>query len=289
MTSQQYTPKFLIRKGLAYCKQIAKEIGVVPQAGDKRELFTWVDAIISYQESKLQKVEVQQIATIKRDERDRYVISVEGEEFGSFSTLRQAEYSISRNPAWIFEPSVAEMELEPTAEVEPVAVEATVEIETEPTVEATVESDERGSGRAQEFVYITNEGWVHPYGWVHTIRFKSHLILGEVYLDTGNGYTLNGEKFFASWKDLIDTFLGDYTPYAENEQGISEFLYITNQGYKCAHGWVHFLKFKSSHQIIGEIYLDIRGYTLDGETFYPSWKDPAESLLADYYLLEEFR
>ena len=267
MTNQQYTSKFLIKKGLAYTKQVAKELGVIPQEGDKRELFTWVNAIISYQESKLQKVEVevQQIATICRDERDRYVVIVNNQEFGSFSTLRQAEYSISRNPNWIFEPVV------------------------EPVVEVKMETDERGSGRAQEFVYITNEGWVHPYGWVHTIRFKSHLILGEVYLDTGNGYTLNGEKFFASWKDLIDTFLGDYTPYAENEQGISEFLYITNQGYKCAHGWVHFLKFKSSHQIIGEIYLDIRGYTLDGETFYPSWKDPAESLLADYYLLEEFR
>ena len=227
--TQLYTPKFLIKKGLPYCKQVAKELGVVPTEGDKRELFTWVNAIIEFQESKIAKVEeVQKVATIERDDRDRYVITVNGEEFGSFTTLRQAEYAVSRQENWILETvEVETVEVEPVA-VEPVAVEPVVEtveviepVAVEPvveTVETVVEADERGSGR------------------------------------------------------------------------LKEFLYIKNAGYTCEHGWVYELKFQSSRQVIGEMYLNLsRGYTLDGEKFYESWTDPAEILLADYYLLEEFR
>lgn len=201
--TQLYTPKFLIKKGLPYCKQVAKELGVVPTEGDKRELFTWVNAVMEFQDSKIAKVEPKkQVATIGRNERDQYVITVNGEEFGSFSTLRQAEYAVSRQEHWIFEPTV---EIE-----EPV-------VETVATVVELID-DERGSGR------------------------------------------------------------------------LKEFLYIKNAGYTCEYGWVHELKFQSSRQTIGEMYLNLsRGYTLDGITFFESWTDPAEILLADYYLLEEFR
>jgi hypothetical protein len=185
-----------------------------------------VNAIVEYQNSKIAKVEkVQKVATIGRNERDRYIVSIDGEEFGSFATLRQAEYSISRNPNWIFEPTVEPVAVEPVAvepvAVEPVAVEpvAVEPVAVEPVaVEPVAVETERGSGR------------------------------------------------------------------------LKSFLYVKNAGYTCEHGWVHELKFISSRQIIGEMYLNLsRGYTLDGVTFYPSWTDPAEILLADYYLLEEFR
>jgi hypothetical protein len=56
MTHQVYTVKFLLKKGISYCKAVAKELGINPE-GDKRQLFTWADAIVSHQD--LQSVETQ--------------------------------------------------------------------------------------------------------------------------------------------------------------------------------------------------------------------------------------
>jgi hypothetical protein len=56
MTHQKYSVKFLLKKGLSYCKAVAKELGINPE-GDKRQLFTWADAIVSHQD--LQPVETQ--------------------------------------------------------------------------------------------------------------------------------------------------------------------------------------------------------------------------------------
>jgi len=57
MAHQVYTVKFLLKKGISYCKMVAKELGVTPE-GDKRQLFTWADAIVSHQ-ANLQFVETQ--------------------------------------------------------------------------------------------------------------------------------------------------------------------------------------------------------------------------------------
>jgi hypothetical protein len=282
------------------------------------------------------------------------VIVVGGEEFGSFATLRQAEYSISRNPNWIFEPTVEPVAVEPVAvepvavepvavepvavepvavepvavepvavepvavepvavepvavepvavepvAVEPVAVEpvAVEPVAVEPVAvePVAVEPVAVESDLETTCFYLDKHNYTAPEGWVCDIRFKSsRLLLGEIYFDTDNGYTLNGEKFYSDWKDLIDTFLEDYSPYSiiENERGsgrFEEFIYHINTSYKSIYGWVHELKFKSSRQTIGEMYLDgKKGYTLDGQTFYSDWTDLAEMLLADYYLLEEFR
>jgi hypothetical protein len=56
MTHQKYSVKFLLKKGLSYCKAVAKELGINPE-GDKRQLFTWADAIVAHQD--LQPVEIQ--------------------------------------------------------------------------------------------------------------------------------------------------------------------------------------------------------------------------------------
>lgn len=57
MTHPKYSVKFLLKKGISYCKAVAKELGVNPE-GDKRQVITWADAIVSYQ-ANLQPVETQ--------------------------------------------------------------------------------------------------------------------------------------------------------------------------------------------------------------------------------------
>jgi hypothetical protein len=60
MAHQVYTVKFLLKKGISYCKAVAKELGVTPE-GDKRQLITWADAIVSHQDLQSVEVEKQQI------------------------------------------------------------------------------------------------------------------------------------------------------------------------------------------------------------------------------------
>jgi|688.fasta_scaffold08301_10 hypothetical protein len=57
MTHPVFSVKFLIKKGISYCKMVAKELGVTPE-GDKRQVITWADAIVAHQ-ANLQPVEVQ--------------------------------------------------------------------------------------------------------------------------------------------------------------------------------------------------------------------------------------
>jgi len=57
MTHPVFSVKFLIKKGISYCKMVAKELGVTPE-GDKRQVITWADAIVAHQ-SNLQPVEDQ--------------------------------------------------------------------------------------------------------------------------------------------------------------------------------------------------------------------------------------
>ena len=61
MTHPKYSVNFLLKKGISYCKAVAKELGINPE-GDKRQLFTWADAIVSHQANlQPEKVEKQQV------------------------------------------------------------------------------------------------------------------------------------------------------------------------------------------------------------------------------------
>jgi hypothetical protein len=61
MTYPQFSVKFLLKKGISYCKMVAKDLGVIPE-GDKRQSFTWADAIVSHQANlQPEKVEKQQV------------------------------------------------------------------------------------------------------------------------------------------------------------------------------------------------------------------------------------
>jgi len=57
MTYPKFSVKFLLKKGISYCKMVAKDLGISPE-GDKRQVFTWADAIVSHQ-ANLQPVETQ--------------------------------------------------------------------------------------------------------------------------------------------------------------------------------------------------------------------------------------
>lgn len=66
MTYPKFSVKFLLNKGISYCKAVAKELGIDP-VGDKRQTFTWADAIVSHQANLQPVAEVKQQVTIVFD------------------------------------------------------------------------------------------------------------------------------------------------------------------------------------------------------------------------------
>ncbi len=66
MTYPKYTQQALSRYNLPRLKRIAAELGVTP-TGDKRAADTWVNAIITHQSTKLQKVDNQTLAQAELD------------------------------------------------------------------------------------------------------------------------------------------------------------------------------------------------------------------------------
>ena len=118
MTYQIYTEKYLIRKGISFCKLIAKERGIVP-TGDKRELFTWSEAIIEWQNSHYQPVEtVKETATISYDDsvtgscEGEYCVLASGDVVRRFRTYAQAERWASASYSLVSPQEEAQAELE---------------------------------------------------------------------------------------------------------------------------------------------------------------------------------
>ncbi|MDZ8140788.1 MAG: hypothetical protein RM049_36780 [Nostoc sp. DedQUE04] len=66
MTHPTYTQQALCRYNLPHLKRIAAELGVTP-IGDKRAVDTWVNAIITHQSTRLQKVDNQAAAQAELD------------------------------------------------------------------------------------------------------------------------------------------------------------------------------------------------------------------------------
>lgn len=154
MTHPIYSAKYLIKKGISYCKQIAKELGVTP-SGDKREIITWVDAIIEHQSSKVQKVEEVE-ATIDFDGdcyeglTEPYVVLVGGEVVHRAATYQQAErYCKWHSLTLLDSQTLAQNELEAELEVQDTAraekaksVEVLEQVEDEGFMKFIVQSNE---------------------------------------------------------------------------------------------------------------------------------------------------
>ena len=64
MTYPIFSVKFLIKKGISYCKMVAKELGVTPE-GDKRQAITWAEAIVSHQANLQPVAEIKQQVAIQ--------------------------------------------------------------------------------------------------------------------------------------------------------------------------------------------------------------------------------
>lgn len=48
MTYPKFSVNYLLKKGISYCKMVAKQLHIDP-VGDKRQTFTWADAIVTHQ------------------------------------------------------------------------------------------------------------------------------------------------------------------------------------------------------------------------------------------------
>lgn len=101
MTHIQYSRQYLESKTLDHVKLIAEKLGVAPE-GDRRFKNNWINAIIEFQSSKIQKVEVEQVevepqAIIEYDEdsfaglTQPFVVKVSGEEVFRASSYMSCE------------------------------------------------------------------------------------------------------------------------------------------------------------------------------------------------------
>ena len=84
MSYQLYTANYLLRKGISFCKQVCKERGIKP-VGDLRQKFTWVDAIMQWQENYQPVKPILENATIAYDD------SIEGSCEGEYCVLSDGE------------------------------------------------------------------------------------------------------------------------------------------------------------------------------------------------------
>jgi hypothetical protein len=65
MTYPIFSVKFLLKKGLSYCKMVAKELGITNPEGDKRQVLTWADAIVAHQTNLQPVAEIKQQVIIQ--------------------------------------------------------------------------------------------------------------------------------------------------------------------------------------------------------------------------------
>lgn len=64
MTYPKFSVNFLLKKGLSYCKAVAKQLRIDP-VGDKRQTFTWADAIVTHQSAIQLHTEIKQQVVIQ--------------------------------------------------------------------------------------------------------------------------------------------------------------------------------------------------------------------------------
>jgi hypothetical protein len=118
MTHQVYTVKFLLKKGISYCKMVAKDLGVIPE-GDKRQVITWADAIVSHQaNSQLVETQKQQVVIEFDDKMDSCdlagysVVDLDGNIIrDGFRTYAAAERWAAKQFEILDQQSIAQQEL----------------------------------------------------------------------------------------------------------------------------------------------------------------------------------
>lgn len=166
MSHPIYSAKHLIKKGISFCKQIAKELGVPTPTGNKTFLNTWADAIVEFQSTHVEKIEIVE-AKIEFDNGSGglvepytilvdgiestvngwsyeslthpYMVIVNGETVHRTASYGSAEgYCRGHKLTLVDSQSLAQSELEVTLESQ--AVEATQTVAEVQTVETIVET-----------------------------------------------------------------------------------------------------------------------------------------------------
>lgn len=119
MTHPKYSVNFLLKKGISYCKMVAKELGITNPEGDKRQVITWAEAIVSYQANLQPVAEIKQQVVIQfEDGMDSCdlagysVVDLDGNVIRSeFRTYMAAERWASNRFDIVDQQSIAQQEL----------------------------------------------------------------------------------------------------------------------------------------------------------------------------------
>lgn len=289
MTHPKYTAKYLLRKGISYCKQIAKELGITPE-GDKRQLFTWVEAIVEHQ-AKLQPVEEvkPQTATIDYDNsidgtvEGEYMVIVDGVVVRRFRTYIKAEKWAVSQYTLVTPQEVAQTEFEAdlaeqdSYNFEDDRFDIPVFIPEEPT-EPTIE-------------------FVSPTGFGDWEAMVDGETIATIEQDFDAGVWMVGDVPFGSYVEaeqfIRDKFAeegfrmsrgsGRVTPVIESLQlTIEDVNFVDPKGQQYA--------VRARGVLAGYIWLDdSNGWTLNGEDFEEDWQPVASELVRltrhDYLLL----
>ena len=161
-----YTERFLTKKGLSHCKMIASELGAVP-SGDKRQLATWIGAIIKHQGSNSQPDEVEApiVASIEYDDTqltEPYLVVVVAEVVHQRNTYMNAVRYCEIHGYKLVDPTeVAQIELE--AELEAQVYEVAPELQfVSPDGFSEYEAYFKGNmvGRVSRSTELDDDQWV---------------------------------------------------------------------------------------------------------------------------------
>jgi len=257
----QHTLEFLTKKGLSYCKTVALELGATPE-GDKRQMSTWIDAIIKHQDSNSQPVEVEApiVATIEHDDTqltEPYLVMVDGEVVHQRDTYMNACRYVQFQGYKLLNPQeVAQNELE--AELEAQAHEVAPKLR-----------------------------FVSPDGFSEYLAYEEGVMVGRVSRDVALddvrwvGEVSYSEKRFKFYSDAIDFVKQNHLGKLD-ERGsgrvsvegitIEDVLFLDDRGQQYA--------VRVNGTLAGYIWLnDGKGWTADGIDFNDDWRPIANQVI----------
>lgn len=273
MTFQLYTEKYLIRKGISFCKLVAKERGIEP-VGDKRQLFTWVEAIIEWQDSHYEPVEVElQTATITYDDslngscEGEYCVISNGEVIRRFRTYIKAETWCKDKYSLVSPQEEAQAELEQELEQQ---------IEERISLPETVAGDEKQDYPERPRGYTTLE-----------VDFGTYIVLFErKEIDTiSRDFTLGlwwvGLESYDFYDDAFNAVVsrhqdGCYCEGDDNGRGsgrVSPHLITDHIGYFEPYGEytrLYSIAPNGCKIFLGTVFFqDYKGWSVDGKEYQP--------------------
>lgn len=265
MTHQIYTPKYLIRKGISFCKLVAKERGIEP-VGDKRQLFSWVEAIIEWQ-LHYQPVEtIKENAEISYDDsidgicEGEYCVICNGQVVRRFRTYAQAERWATSKYSLISPQQEAQQEIEQELEQQ---------IEQKISLPAKVGDEKEDYPERPRGEYTTLE-----------VDFGTYIVLhnGQELDTISRDFTLGlwwvGLESYDFYDDAFNAVVSRHQDgcYCEGGDRGSR-LEVTLHGYFEPYGdYGHLYSIDAnSHKVfLGTVFFkDYQGWSLDGNTYQP--------------------